>query len=304
MIILTISPLSIIIMSFFFFYLFNIVIGFSELFSILTFISYELPIEYSDIILLLSSTVPIKLYSNADLDKERIILDNRGKAGVYQWTNLLTNESYVGSSINLSKRLSRYFSYNHISSPDRGKSIICSSLLKNGYSNFSLTILEYCEIKDTILREQFYIDVINPSMNILQMAGSSLGYIHSEESKSLISTKLKGKVRSEEVKLQMSVSRLGENNAFFGKNHSEESLELIRNARANRVRSPVPGIEVEITDLETNITTKYESIRLAAKAIDSDIKTILRREKSELKIGLIKPYRNRYNIVIKRSSSE
>jgi len=59
-------------------------------------------------------------------------------------------------------------------------------------------------------------------------------------------------------------------------------------------------INVEITDIETNITTKYDSIRSVAKAINSDTKTILRREKSQLEKGINTPYRGRYIIKIKR----
>jgi len=38
-----------------------------------------------------------------------------------------------------------------------GSSAIYSALLKYGYSNFSLDILEYCEIDALIEREQYYI---------------------------------------------------------------------------------------------------------------------------------------------------
>lgn len=71
-------------------------------------------------------------------------------------------------------------------------------------------------------------------------------------------------------------------------------------AATNRDKLPVSGLEVEITDLETKITTIYKSIREAAKAIGSDIKTILRREKSQIEKGINTPYRKRYMILIKR----
>ena len=154
-----------------------------------------------------STAVPATVRSDSDLDKERIILDNKNKAGVYQFINLLTEESYVGSSTNLSVRFRQYYNYNYISSPARGKSVIYLSILRNGYSNFSLTILEYCEIKDCINREQFYIDLIKPSMNILQMAGSSLGFKHSEETKALIS-----------------LANSGINHSLYGKKHLAETL--------------------------------------------------------------------------------
>lgn len=113
-----------------------------------------------------------------------------------------------------------------------------------------------------------------------------------------------GRKHTEKVRLAMSESRKGKNNPFYGKTQSlrqEKSLALLKAAAANREKTPVPGIEVEITDLETKLTTTYESIRKAAKAIGSDIKSISRREKSQLEKGINTPYRNRYMIVIRRS---
>ena len=55
----------------------------------------------------------------------------------------------------------------------------------------------------------------------------------------------------------------------------EEALALIKAAAENRAKPSGPGIEVDITDLETKLTTTYDSIRKAANAINSDIKTIL-----------------------------
>ena len=58
---------------------------------------------------------------------------------------------------------------------------IYRSLLKHGYSHFKLEILEYCAAEDTRRREQYYFDLLKPEYNILQTAGSSLGFKHSEE---------------------------------------------------------------------------------------------------------------------------
>lgn len=55
--------------------------------------------------------------------------------------------------------------------------------MKYGYSNFSLEILEYCDLYDTIQREQYFIDLLKPQYNILQVEGSSLGYLHSADTK-------------------------------------------------------------------------------------------------------------------------
>ena len=124
-------------------FIINFVSGIPEIFSSLAFVSLEFFIESSNIFLLFFTTVPIMIYNNTDLNKDKIILDNKNKTGVYQFINLLTGKSYVGSSTNLSIRFRKYYNYNYISNPARDKSIICSSLLKNGYPNFKKWLLQF-----------------------------------------------------------------------------------------------------------------------------------------------------------------
>jgi len=54
----------------------------------------------------------------------------------------------------------------------RSNSHICRALLKNGYENFSLTILEYCEPEQCLEREDFYLSSLPHEYNILPKAGS------------------------------------------------------------------------------------------------------------------------------------
>lgn len=44
---------------------------------------------------------PVKFYINAYDMRVLILKENKGKTGIYKWTNKLNNECYVGSSINL-----------------------------------------------------------------------------------------------------------------------------------------------------------------------------------------------------------
>jgi group I intron endonuclease len=48
----------------------------------------------------------------------------------------------------------------------RGSIIIQRALLKYGYSNFTLDILEYCELDVLIEREEYYINLLKPEYNI------------------------------------------------------------------------------------------------------------------------------------------
>jgi group I intron endonuclease len=126
--------------------------------------------------------IPVVSYSNAYKDKSIIYEENRNKSGIYRWNNLVTGDSYVGSAQNLTKRLSLYFSPIFLKRTIlKSRSIINNSLLKYGYNNFSLDILEYCELSVLIKREQYYLDTLKPKYNILKKAGSSLGYKHSLE---------------------------------------------------------------------------------------------------------------------------
>lgn len=74
---------------------------------------------------------------------------------------------------------------------------IYKSLLKHGYAKFRLDILEYCSSDKLLQREQFYFNNYNPEYNILKIAGSPLGYKHSEAAKARISVANKNKKVSE-----------------------------------------------------------------------------------------------------------
>ena len=96
----------------------------------------------------------VKVYEDAYLMKKYILKENKGKSGIYMLTNKLTNDIYIGQSIDISKRFRNYFNPSYIKSKD--SFIISRALIKYGYSNFSVTILEYCDKSDLIKREQYY----------------------------------------------------------------------------------------------------------------------------------------------------
>lgn len=122
---------------------------------------------------------PIICYSNANLDKYKILEDNKNKGGIYRWVNNINNKSYIGSSIDLRLRMYKYYSPSALLNTEIYKNKIYNALRKYGFSNFSLEILEYCDDKSLIIeREQYYIDLLKPEYNILALAGSSLGFKH------------------------------------------------------------------------------------------------------------------------------
>jgi len=88
---------------------------------------------------------------------------------------------------------------------------ICKALVKHGYSNFSLTILEYCEPSKCLEREGFYQKQktkINPEYNIsLNPSAPMSGRKHSDKSKQIMSDAKKGTTLSDETKKKNNVRR-------------------------------------------------------------------------------------------------
>jgi GIY-YIG catalytic domain/NUMOD1 domain len=123
---------------------------------------------------------PFIAYSNALLSRPNALKDNRGKSGIYRWTNLITDESYVGSSKDLTERFRNYYNKKDLNRRLlKGNSRIYTALLKYDYENFSLEILEYCDIYFIIEREQYYIDLLKPEYNIQSIASRVLFLGHS-----------------------------------------------------------------------------------------------------------------------------
>ena len=174
------------------------------------------------------------------LSDRKGIKENKSKSGVYRFVNLTNGKSYIGSSVNLRKRFNHYYSGSSLLTR-KTTSVISNALLKYGYSNFSLEILEYCDSSETIVREQHYLDLLKPEYNILSKAGSSLGHKHSEEA--LAKLRAIALKSSEKTKARISKSMIGNQN------------RLSRKGR------------IEVLDLKTNEISTFTSMSKAAETL-------------------------------------
>lgn len=198
-----------------------------------------------------SSITPVISYLNAELKKDVIIKQNKKKSGIYRWINVVNNKKYIGSSIDLSRRFKEYYNKNHISKVKRNFPIH-AALLKYGYYNFKLEIIEYCDKFNLIEREQYYIDMLKPEYNVLKTAGSNLGFKHSESTKKLFHLTRLGRLFSETTRLKLS---------------------------ANSYKS----ISVILTNVKTGNTVKFSSKNKAAKFLgvsETTVRNSLKLNKS------------------------
>ena len=96
------------------------------------------------------------------LNKLDILKDNMDKPGIY-----IIYKFYIGRSTNLRNRFMNYYNINYLNREvTNGNSRICNALLTYGYINFSLEVLEYCDINSIAEREQYNIYLFQLEYNI------------------------------------------------------------------------------------------------------------------------------------------
>jgi len=122
-----------------------------------------------------------------------------------------------------------------------------------------------------------------------------LGYTHTEEAKGKIISFLTGRKVSETTKAKQREAKLGISRSEETKAKLKEHLTKLNKT----VHAKKKGIKVSVIDLETNVTTEYDSVRKAAEGIGSYFNVILRHEKLQLE-GYTKPFKGRYVIKIMR----
>jgi group I intron endonuclease len=195
---------------------------------------------------------------------KRTQAQNRGNTGIYAWVNKINNKIYIGSGDPLYYRVSDYYQTWDLIS--RSNLYIVRAFNKYTMTNFSLYILEYTDSDNLLVYEQKWIDLINPQYIINPKAGTVkvISILNKLKKNASLRNLALGRTHTEEVKRLMSENRKKENNPFFGKKHSPEAIEKFQKVAYNRKYLPVTGLDVEITDLDTKVTTVYTSIRKAA----------------------------------------
>lgn len=190
--------------------------------------------------------------------------------------------------------------------------VINKALLKYGYSKFKLDILEYCNVKELVNREQHYMNLLSPEYNVLNKAYSSLGYKHTKNSlvkvrNNLNKLNLNKSIKVKVTNLQTNVFKEYPSitEAAINLNTNKNTLkEYILNSKiykgiyklesnispsnfdSNYLNHP-NSKKIKVIDLELDTINYYDSIRAAARALNighSSIAIYLKRnQKSSYK---------------------
>lgn len=179
--------------------------------------------------------------------------------------NKINSKFYVGSSINIRGRIKNYLNRSYLKSKKNLNMPIVKALLKYGYTNFALIIIEYNNEVNISERETWWISKLNPYYNILKKAYRSTGYKYSEEIKTILSSIRKGKKHSTKTKLSISNSLIGIRNPFYMRKHSFETKKLISRQKSKGI--------IYLYDDILNLLVGFPSLTKLAKLIFSSNKT-------------------------------
>jgi len=180
--------------------------------------------------------------------------------GVYQIINTVNGRLYIGSAVNIQKRIYEHF--RRLAAGKHENPRLQNAFKKYGRRAFSWSLLvEVTDRRALVATEQLHIDAIKPFYNICLTAGSRLGVQHSKQTKQRLSELKKGLRASASTRAKMSRSqtgrrhpvsvreaiaraRAGEGNGMFGKNHTPQALLKI--AASSKLRASSPAAQAAL----------------------------------------------------------
>jgi len=139
-------------------------------------------------------------------------------------------------------------------------------LLKYGWKKFKFGVIEYIDLpvitdkdKSILLeREQYYLNKINPSLNICKTAGSPLGIVRDKMFSVNVSKAKRGKLFVRSIR------------------NVNTTHKVITSETRLKLSSSAEGIIVKIYDDSNNLLYKFPSMASAAKHFGVSYKTISR----------------------------
>lgn len=157
-------------------------------------------------------------------------------SGIYEIRCKANGRRYVGSAVNFQKRWCEH--YRQLTELKHHSLHMQRAWNKYGESAFVFRVIEQCSVDSLVEREQHYIDSLKPEFNSAPVAGSQLGYKHSEESRKKMSlsrdrsfSPMKGRRHSEESKRKTSESRKGKGTGPHSKERAMKAAQRMREAK-------------------------------------------------------------------------
>lgn len=158
-------------------------------------------------------------------------------SGVYEIRNIANGHRYVGSSLNLLKRLRGH--KNGLNKNTHHNPHLQSAYDKHGERNFVFIPLLYCDPENILIYEQMCINGLKPEYNISSTAGNTTGCIPGIETRKKMSAAKKGLRFTAEHCQKISQANMGHKQTCFvysDKRNRKISLSLTGHGISDETR--------------------------------------------------------------------
>jgi group I intron endonuclease len=205
---------------------------------------------------------------NYDQTKQMNIRSDNGGV-TYLIKNLINGKCYVG--ITSKDERTRFQEHIYDSNKTIRKYAIHRAIHKHGANNFSVAILEKCSSYDSMrVSEKFWIATLKTHIsggagyNMTTGGDGVHGHIVSDSQRKNMSRAANGKIFSEQHKFNISRSKKGTRNPFYGKNLSDDHKQKIGLGNTGKVFS-----EQRRTKISQALTGKKQPwTRASCRTID------------------------------------
>ena len=164
-------------------------------------------------------------------------------SGIYQIGSYCKpNRLYIGSSVDLQRRWNVHIC--ELRNNTHGNIKLQRHYNKYGVGDLQFSIILECKIEDLIRYEQYCLDTYCPYFNICKIAGITLGYKHSEETKIRMR-----KPKSKEHKEKLSVINRGKPRPNYRKAilQYDKNMNLIKEWESGKNAALI--LEIQASDI-------------------------------------------------------
>lgn len=215
--------------------------------------------------------------------------------GIYAILNKITNQIYVGQSINIKKRFRNHkWFLNH---NEHSNDYLQHAWNKYGEVSFEFIILEYCSKEELNDKESFWIkhyDSVNSNNGYNLTSGGDSDYFVSQSTRNKLSERFSGKkhpmygrkhsLESREKMSRNSNPPKGHLSPWWGRHHTLETRRKISEKAKNRRHS-------EETKMKMSVSHQGEKNHFYGKKHSLES----RKKMSESQKGKIQPFEQRIN---------
>lgn len=198
------------------------------------------------------------------------------KCGVYKLYHISSpDEIYIGSTTRATGRKGnigfavRFAGHrNSITRGTHASKRLIELCKCHGVDGLKMAIIEVCLPSVARDREQYYIDLMKPSLNQTVSAYNSLGYRHTKYAKEIMSATRKGRVLSEETKQKVSAALKGKMPRNLSLLHGKKSRQKVANKLRGRKR-PAEFVEKNFRPIDQyskdgELIQSFNSIKTAS----------------------------------------